>query len=100
MKDKFLSFLGICAKAGQLSSGEFMVEKSVKEKRAKLVILAGDASENTTKTLTSLCHNHQTTAIIYGTKETLGQAVGKTYRASIAILDDGFAKGLLKQYQQ
>ena len=41
--------LGIAAKSGSVVSGEFSTEKAVKEGRAYLVIVAGDASENTKK---------------------------------------------------
>ena len=30
--------------------------------------------------------------IVYGDKDTLGHAMGKQFRASLAILDEGFAK--------
>ena len=33
----------------------------------------------------------------YGDKDTLGHAMGKQFRASLAILDEGFAKGILKE---
>lgn len=35
--------------------------------------------------------------IVYGDKDTLGHAMGKQFRASLAILDEGFAKGILKE---
>ena len=46
---RILSMLGLAAKAGNLVSGEFSVEKAVKEHKAFLVIVAGDASDNTKK---------------------------------------------------
>ena len=33
----------------------------------------------------------------YKDKDTLGHAMGKQFRASLAILDEGFAKGILKE---
>ena len=47
--DKVLSMLGLAAKAGSVVSGEFSTEKAVKEGKAYLVIVAGDASDNTKK---------------------------------------------------
>ena len=47
--DRILSTLSLAQKAGQVKSGEFAVEKAVKEYRASLVIVAQDASENTKK---------------------------------------------------
>ncbi len=48
-KDKVLSLLGIAQKAGRVVSGEFSVEKAVKEGKACLVLVAKDASDNTKK---------------------------------------------------
>ena len=32
----------------------------------------------------------------YGDKETLGHFIGKEFRASLAVTDEGFAKGIRK----
>ena len=37
----------MATKAGKLLSGEFSVEKAIKQRKVKLVIVAGDASDNT-----------------------------------------------------
>ena len=41
-RDKILGMLGLATKAGKLVSGEFSVEKKIKSKLAKLVIVAKD----------------------------------------------------------
>ena len=41
--------LGIATKAGKTVTGEFSTEKAVKEGSAYLVVVAGDASNNTKK---------------------------------------------------
>ena len=43
--DRVLSFISITAKAGKLVSGEFAVQKAIKEGKAMLVIASTDASE-------------------------------------------------------
>ena len=48
-RSKVLSYLGLATKAGRVSSGEFSVEKSVRQHRAKLVIVSEDASETSKK---------------------------------------------------
>lgn len=45
--DKVLSMIGLATKAGKTASGEFCTEREVKTGRAALVIVAGDASDNT-----------------------------------------------------
>lgn len=95
-KDKVLSMVGLATRAGKVASGEFSTEKAVKRGKAVLVLVAGDASENTKKMFTNMCAFYKVPLRIYGTKETLGRAMGKEYRASIALLDRGFAGSVLK----
>ena len=47
---KVLGSLGLAMKAGDVVSGEFMTEKSVKSGKAFLVIVSEEASDNTRKT--------------------------------------------------
>ena len=95
--DKALSMLGLAARAGRIVSGEFTVEKEVKSGRAYLVLIAEDASENTRKKFQNMCEFYEVPYEIYGMKEVLGHAMGKEFRASLAILDEGFAKEIMKQ---
>ena len=48
-RNKVLAYLGLATRAGKSVSGEFSVEKSVRQHRAKLVIVSEDASENSKK---------------------------------------------------
>ena len=95
-QDKVLSLIGLATKAGQTASGEFMTEREVKTGRAALVIVAGDSSDNTKKKFRDMCEFYKVPICFYGDKDTLGHAMGKEFRASLAILDEGFAKGVLK----
>lgn len=95
-QDKVLSLIGLATKAGKTVSGEFMTEREVKTGRAALVIVAGDSSDNTKKKFRDMCEFYKVPIYFYGDKDTLGHAMGKEFRASLAILDEGFAKGVLK----
>ena len=95
-KDKVLSMVGLAMRAGKVASGEFSTENAVKSGKAVLVLVAGDASENTKKMFTNMCAFYQVPLKIYGTKETLGRALGKEYRASLALLDRGLGGAVLK----
>ncbi|MDO4473222.1 MAG: ribosomal L7Ae/L30e/S12e/Gadd45 family protein [Eubacteriales bacterium] len=94
--DKVLSMIGMATKAGKVVSGEFAVEKEVKCTGACLVLIAEDASENTKKKFQNMCNFYEVPIRLYGTRETLGHAIGKEFRASIAVLDEGFTKSILK----
>lgn len=93
---KVLSMLGLATRAGRIASGEFQTETAVKTGTACLVVVAEDASDNTKKLFSDKCSFYKVPLIIYGTKEELGHAIGKEFRASLAILDAGFAEAVLK----
>ena len=90
--DKVLSMLSLAHKAGKLKSGEFAVEKAAKSKQAQLVIVAKDASAGTKKSYKDLCSHYHAVYTEYGDKAALGQAIGKEFRAALAVCDENFAK--------
>ena len=96
-QDRILSTLGLAMKAGKIASGEFSAEKAVKSHRAFLVIVSAEASENTKKMFRNMCSFYQVPMYWYESKEALGRAIGKQYRASLAVLDEGFAKSLIEK---
>ena len=80
-KNKILSLAGLAMKAGKVASGEFATEKAVKSGLARLVLVAGDASDNTKKMFANMCDYYKVPLYYYGDKETLGAAIGRQYRA-------------------
>ncbi len=84
--------LGMAARAGKTVSGEFAVEKSVKQETAWLVLLAEDASDNTRKKFTDMCSYRDIPCLLFADKETLGRAIGKEYRACAAVEDENLAR--------
>ena len=94
---KILSLFGLAARAGKIASGEFQTETAVKSGTAYLVVVAEDASENTRKLFSDKCSFYKIPVITLGTKEELGHAIGKEYRASLAVLDEGFANAVMKK---
>ena len=98
--DKVLSLLGLAKKAGKLKGGEYCVETEVKKGRAKLVIVAEDASDNTKKSYTDMCSFEKVPVIFYGNKETIGKCIGCEERAAVVLTDEGFANAVNKQISQ
>ena len=96
-QDRILSMIGLATKAGAVTSGEFSVDKAIKAGKARLVVIADDASDRTKKGFKDSCLYYKVPLIIYKDKETSGHSMGKQCRASLAILDSGFAGSLLKQ---
>ena len=85
------------AKAGETVSGGFSVERAVKEGKARLVVVALEASDNTKKMFRNMCEFYKVPGYFYGTKEGLGHFMGKEFRASMAVTDEGLAKAVEKQ---
>ena len=95
-RDAFYAMLGIAMRAGQLSLGESGVLKTVSSGTALFMILDADASDNTKKKFQNMCDFYQVPIYFYKDKDTLGHAMGKEFRASLVVLDEGFAKGIRK----
>lgn len=95
-QDKVLSLIGLAQRAGKVASGEFSTEKAVKNGKASIVIVADDSSDNTKKMFTNMCTYYNVPCYFYSDKVTLGRAIGKEFRASLAVLDDGFKKTIEK----
>ncbi len=91
---KALSLIGLAAKAGKVASGEFSTEKAVKTKKAYLVIVAEDASGNTKKKFQNMCIYYKVPCYFFGEKASLGRAIGKEYRASLAVQDENLGRAL------
>lgn len=95
--NKILSLIGLATKAGKIASGEFSTEKSVKTGKGFLAIVAEDASENTKKKFRNMCSFYQVPIYFLSDKENLGRAMGKEFRACLAVQDGNFAKAIMKE---
>ena len=99
--NRVLSLIGLATKAGKTVSGEFSTEKSVKTGKGflagLLVIVAEDASENTKKKFRNMCSFYEVPIFFFSDKESLGRAMGKEYRACLAVQDENFAKAIMKE---
>lgn len=94
--NKALSLLGLAARSRNLVSGEFAVCDAVRKNNACLVIAAEDASDNTKKMYRNLCNHYQVPLYFRWGKEELGHAIGKEFRVSVAINDQGFSDAVIK----
>jgi ribosomal protein L7Ae-like RNA K-turn-binding protein len=99
MIDKALNMISIAMKAGKLVSGEFACEQAIKDGSGTLCIVACDASDNTKKSFSNSCSFYEVNYVEYGTKELLGHAIGKEYRASIVVCDENLSLSILDKIQ-
>ncbi|GGB30625.1 YlxQ family RNA-binding protein [Virgibacillus dakarensis] len=91
MPNNYLNMVGLAYRARKCSLGEETIVKDIQQRRAKLVLLASDTGPATRKKITDKCKTYEIPFRIVDDRETLSNAIGKTQRVAIAILDGGFA---------
>ncbi len=87
--DKVSAMLGFAQKAGKIAAGPNAAVSAYKKGKVKLLVLATDAAPASREELISLMP--QVRMLEWGTKTLLGLCIGKSPRAALAVLDDGFA---------
>lgn len=95
MNKQCVALLGLANRARQVISGEELVLREIRSKRAKLVLLSNDASNNTSKKIHDKCEFYHIPLRIVSDRYQLGQAIGKESRVVVVVLENGFAKKLL-----
>ena len=97
MNSNTINFFGLIRRAGKLTVGCDPVIDSMAKGKAKLVVMAGDISANTKKTVLRNSKSYGVhTIIVKCTKDELSFAVGKL-AAVISVDDEGFAESLEKK---
>ena len=98
--DKALQMLGMAQRAGAVKSGGFMTENSIKDGSAFLVVVASDSSDNTRKQFGNMCDFYGVPIRFYSDKEELGHCIGKEFRASLAVTNEGLAEKIMSIIDQ
>ena len=94
IENQVISFLGLCMRAGRITSGQEACVDLARQEEAALVLMDAAASENTRKRITDACHSHDVP--LYDISEgELGRAIGKKGRMVVALKADGMAQKLL-----
>ncbi len=99
-QNKVLSYLGLAARAGKVQSGNFSTEKAVKAGKAFVVIASGDASDNTKKQFRNMSAFYEVPFFTCGDKESLGKAIGKELRSSLAVTDENLAAAIIRELEK
>lgn len=100
MAERHLALLGLAQKAGKIAAGDMAVQEALARKRAKLLIVAADASDGTKENFRCLARRYQIEYRECANKLILGASIGKGPRAVIAVLDQGFAASISRALQQ
>ena len=95
--DKALNYVGLARKAGLIELGEEPVGAVARARKARLVVVAQDATDHTWRRAKSfVAGSEQICLRIPYTKDQLGQAVGRTELALAAFTDPALALGFCK----
>lgn len=90
--NKVFNLLGLATRAGQVITGEDMIIKNIRNKKANLVIISENCGKNTTKKLIDKCNYYSVDYIVKFRIDELSKAIGKENRVSLAITNYGFSK--------
>ena len=103
MERKIKSMLSLCRKAGFLVVGEDACLKSIRSSSAKLVLICGDASDNTKKRFSQKAFFYNVPYYTFSEKAELSAVIGTKNSATAVIADSGFAvkiEGFIKNVLQ
>lgn len=93
-----MHLLGLARKAGRIEVGEEPTGAACRARKARLLVLAADAADNTTRRAEHFAQAGNTLCVrIPFTKDEIGGAVGRGSCAMAALTDAGMAAGLLKK---
>lgn len=96
MIDKFLNFLGLCKKSGNVLEGYNKCEAYIEYKKIYLLILSKDVSENTRQKFIKISIEKNIEVLEKYSKEQLGNSIGLKEINVIGITDFNFSKKLLE----
>lgn len=97
MRGKTLNLLGLMRKANAIAVGETNTGGAVRAGKAKLLLLAADASDNARSRARGFTHGRDVvTVTLPFTKDEIAAHVGVSSCAMAAITDIGFANAFMK----
>lgn len=97
MREKTLNLLGLMRKANAIAVGEMNTGGAVRAGKAKLLLLAADASDNARSRARGFTHGRDiVTVTLPFTKDEIAAHVGVSGCAMAAITDIGFANAFMK----
>lgn len=97
MREKTLNLLGLMRKANAIAVGETNTGGAVRAGKAKLLLLAADASDNARSRARGFTHGRDiVTVTLPFTKDEIATHVGVSGCAMAAITDIGFANAFMK----
>ena len=99
LENKFFRFMGIAKKSGAVVAGDHMVEKELNRGSLHLVVVAEDTSERIWNKYHRFCQEISVPLLRAGTKEVLGQAIGRDQATVLGFKNKNQSDNLMKLYE-
>lgn len=93
--DKIFRLIGLAFRANKVLYGIKGMD-AITNKKAFLVVLSDDASDNTKKKVLDKCAYYQVPVKSVNSRNELSKCIGKKDIVMIAIIEEGFANSILK----
>lgn len=90
------NYLGIAQRAGKIVSGENTLINKGNFQKYTLLIIANDASQAVKKKFINKAINNNIHYLLFGNKENLGKAIGKSPRTVLALTDRNLAQKIME----
>jgi len=89
------NLIGLANRAGKVSAGTMAAKTSLLRRRAVILLMSEDISENTKQSLQTVCSRQKIPWLMFGNKYDLGTSVGKAYRVAVTVNDEGFKNAII-----
>lgn len=94
--NKVFRLLGLATRAGKIAFGTESVIDTINKNKAKVVIVAEDASDRTKRNILRIAKENNVSARVYGDIQTISRSIGKDNKAVVCVKDINFSNEILK----
>jgi len=92
LNSKLQGMLGLCIRARKVSMGTEEAKKAIRAKKAKLVLLAENASDRTKKDINDICSHYKVDLLCDDFADIFYQLTSRDVMKVMSVNDDGFAR--------
>lgn len=96
LNQKLRGLLSLAMKAGKLEVGEGRAKDAIYRGGTFLIVVSGDASENTKKKFCDMAAFRKIPIEFISDRGELGSVIGRDFAVTMAVMDKGFADGIKK----
>ncbi|AKN29470.1 ribosomal protein L7Ae family protein [Clostridium carboxidivorans P7] len=100
MENKFFQFLGLTKRAGKVLEGYNKCEDALKRRKAYLIIISEDASQNTVNKFLNYSEKYKIPVLQGYNKEDLGKALGMEQIKILGVSDKRMSERLLVLWKE